>query len=253
MGEYQVLENEMRTEAPILSVEKVSKNFGGLAALNDINLSVRLGEIFGLIGPNGAGKTTLFNLLSGALRPDSGRIVFGEDNITRFKADRRSRLGIGRTFQIAQPFLELTVEENVMTGAITRHIRIKHMREEIQEYIDLVGLTDKRNSPAKQLSTGQRKRLELARALATHPKLMLLDEVTGGVDHASIPVLMELVLRLRDRGVTLLIIEHNVRVISELADRIMFLNRGEKLAEGSPDEISRHPDVVNLYLGSSVA
>lgn len=242
----------MMSEPPFLSVDSVSKNFGGLAALQNVSLSVRQGEIFGLLGPNGAGKTTMFNLISGAFRPTSGFIFFQQKNITHYKADRRSRLGIGRTFQIAQPFTELTVEENVMTGSITRHTRIKHMREEIQEYIDLVGLAEKRHSPAKQLSTGQLKRLELARALATHPKLMLLDEVTGGVDHASISGLIDLVTSLRDRGVTLVVIEHNVGVIMELADRIIFLNRGEKLAEGSPDEISRHPAVVNLYLGSEV-
>jgi branched-chain amino acid transport system ATP-binding protein len=248
-GEY----TEVKREVPILRVQGLSKNFGGLAALRDISLSVREGEIFGLLGPNGAGKTTLFNLISGALRPTSGVILFEERDITGCKPDRRSRLGIGRTFQIVQPFSELTVEENVMTGAITRHTRIKHMREEIQDYIDLVGLAEKRHSRAKQLSTGQLKRLELARALATHPKLMLLDEVTGGVDHATIPGLIDLVSRLRDRGVTLVVIEHNVRVIMELADRVMFLNRGETLAEGSPDDISRHPAVVNLYLGSELA
>jgi branched-chain amino acid transport system ATP-binding protein len=240
-------------QAPILRVDRVSKTFGGLTALLDVSLAVRQGEIFGLLGPNGAGKTTMFNLISGALRPTSGFIFFQEEDVTRYKADRRSRLAIGRTFQIAQPFAELTVEENVMTGAITRHTRIKHMRQEIQEYIDLVGLAEKRYSPAKELSTGQLKRLELARGLATHPKLMLLDEVTGGVDHASIPGLIDLVMRLRDRGVTLVVIEHNVRVIMELADQVAFLNRGEKLAEGSPDEIARHPEVVNLYLGSNVA
>lgn len=238
-------------DGTLLQIEDLGIRFGGLVALEAISFSVRQGEVFGLLGPNGAGKTTLFNLISGALKPSSGRILFEGRNITRAKPDRRSKLGIARTFQITQPFHELSVEENVMVGTITRHSSLTAMRREAAPYVEMVGLEHKRHALAKELSTGQRKRLELARALATRPRLLLLDEVTGGVDHASIRGLVDLVASLRDTGVTLLVVEHNMRVITELADRMVFLNRGRMLVEGAPDEVASHDDVVNLYLGSA--
>ncbi|MCC7275886.1 MAG: ABC transporter ATP-binding protein [Alphaproteobacteria bacterium] len=237
----------------ILRVEGLGIRFGGLVAVNDVAFTVRRGEVFGLLGPNGAGKTTLFNLIAGALRPTSGRIWFEGRDVTRLGPDRRSRRGIARTFQITQPFAELTVEENVMAAALVRHRSLAEMRAAAGPFVEMVGLAHKRHALAKELSTGQRKRLELARAMATGPRLLLLDEVTGGVDQASIPGLIDLVARLRAEGMTLILVEHNMRVIMRLSDRMMFLNRGEKLAEGPPDAIAAHPDVVGLYLGAAHA
>ncbi|MGE0723019.1 MAG: ABC transporter ATP-binding protein [Alphaproteobacteria bacterium] len=237
----------------ILSVDGLGIRFGGLVALNDVGFAVRRGEVYGLLGPNGAGKTTLFHLVAGALRPSAGRIRFEGEDVTGLRPDQRSRRGIGRTFQITQPFAELTVEENVMAAALARSRNLDEMRERAGPFVEMVGLGAKRHALAKELSTGQRKRLELARAMATKPSLLLLDEVTGGVDHASIPGLIELVERLRQTGVTLVIVEHNMRVMMRLADRVMFLNRGEKLAEGTPEEIASHPEVVDLYLGAAHA
>ncbi|MGE0715835.1 MAG: ABC transporter ATP-binding protein [Alphaproteobacteria bacterium] len=241
------------TDDDILRVEGLGIRFGGLVAVAEVDFAVRRGEVFGLLGPNGAGKTTLFHLIAGALQPTTGRIWFEGRDVTALRPDRRSRLGIARTFQITQPFAELTVEENVMAAALVRHRTLAEMREAAGPYVEMVGLAHKRHALAKELSTGQRKRLELARAMATKPSLLLLDEVTGGVDQASIPGLIDLVARLRESGVTLILVEHNMRVIMRLSDRMMFLNRGEKLAEGAPDEIARHPDVVNLYLGAAHA
>ena len=212
----------------LLAAEGLTKRFGGVYANRDVSFSVGRGEIVGLIGPNGAGKTTLFNLVTGFIRPDAGTV---------------------RTFQILKPFPRLTVAENVMIGALARGGGIARAREAAARCLALVGLEHKGDALARELSTGQRKRLEMARALATGPQLLLLDEITGGVDQPSIPGLIALVGRLRDEGVTLLVIEHNMRVIMGLADRVVFLHLGEKLAEDAPQAIASHPEVVALYLG----
>lgn len=240
-------------EHAILELEGINVRFGGLTALENVNLSVSKSEIFALLGPNGAGKTTLFNVIGGILSPDEGRVEFEGRSITGLRQHARCALGIGRTFQITKPFPELTVEENVMAGTITHHRRIADMRADAEKYVDFVGLGEKRHDFAKNLSTGQRKRLEVARVLATRPRLLLLDEITGGVDHASIPGLVELVLRLRTEGVTVVLVEHNMRVITELADRALFLDRGVVLARGTPQELAEHPDVIALYLESEHA
>lgn len=237
----------------ILTLDQIGVRFGGVTALDGVDLGVREGEIFALLGPNGAGKTTLFNVIGGILAPSEGHVAFRDQDIAKLQPYARCKLGIARTFQITQPFPELTVEENVMVGAITHHRRIADMRADIGDYIDFVGLAEKRFDFAKQLSTGQRKRLEIARAMATRPRLLLLDEITGGVDHASIPGLVELVKRLRGEGVTVVIIEHNMQVLTELADRGLFLNRGNVLARGTPQELAEHPDVIALYLESEHA
>lgn len=239
--------------ADLLVITELSKNFGGVCASDRVNFTVEIGEIVGLIGPNGAGKTTVFNLISGFVRPDSGRVIFDDKDVTGLRPDQINRLGIARTFQILKPFLRMTVEENVMVGALVRHPRLAVARELACHCIKLVGLDHKRDAMGDELSTGQRKRLEMARAMATEPRLLLLDEITGGVDQPSIPGLMNLVGSLRDEGVTLLIIEHNMRVVMELADRVIFLNLGAKLAEGPPREVAANPDVRRLYLGSGNA
>lgn len=234
-----------------LETRNLSVHFGGLSALDSVDLAVVRGEIFGLLGPNGAGKTTMLNLIGGAERPSSGTVLFNGCDISAWRPDRRARAGIARTFQITRPFEDLTVEENVMVGFQPRVARIAAMREASRDIVDLVGLSHKRRDPAKSLSTGQRKRLELARALATGPSLLLMDEVTGGVDQASIPGLTQLVARLKETGITIVLIEHNMKVMTELCDRMMFLNRGRTVAVGAPADVMRRPEVVDLYLGQA--
>ena len=236
--------------AGLLEIRGLGKRFGGVYASRNVSFEVDAGAIVGLIGPNGAGKTTLFNLITGFLTPDAGEVRFDGREVTGLRPDVLSRRGIARTFQILKPFARLTVEENVMVGALARGESMAQAREAARRCLELVGIGHKAADLARNLSTGQRKRLEMARAMATRPRLLLLDELTGGVDQPSIPGLIELVARLRSEGVTLLVIEHNMRVIMGLADKVVFLHLGEKLAEGAPSEIARHPAVVNLYLGS---
>ncbi|HEY9531464.1 MAG TPA: ABC transporter ATP-binding protein [Burkholderiales bacterium] len=234
----------------LLKVRGLTRKFGGVFANNDISFDVAAGSVVGLIGPNGAGKTTVFNLITGFLTPDAGEVRFEDRDITGKRPDLLSRRGIARTFQVLRPFPRLTVEENVMVGPIARGESMAAARQRAGECLELVGIRHKAKDLARGLSTGQRKRLEMARAMATQPRLLLLDEITGGVDQPSIPGLIALVARLREEGVTLLVIEHNMRVIMELAEKVVFLHLGEKVAEGAPAEIARHPRVVELYLGS---
>jgi branched-chain amino acid transport system ATP-binding protein len=236
--------------ARLLEIRGLSKRFGGVYASRDVSFDVEAGKIVGLIGPNGAGKTTIFNLVTGFLAPDAGEVRFDGRSISGLRPDQLSRRGVARTFQILKPFPRLTVEENVMVGALARGESLAQARARAQHCLRLVGIEHKGADLARNLSTGQRKRLEMARVMATQPRLLLLDEVTGGVDQPSVPGLIELVARLRSEGVTLLVIEHNMRVIMGLADKVVFLHLGEKLAEGAPAEIARHPAVVSLYLGS---
>jgi branched-chain amino acid transport system ATP-binding protein len=239
--------------AALLEVRGLSRRFGGVSANHDVSFDVPAGAIVGLIGPNGAGKTTSFNLITGFLEPDAGKVRFEGRDVTGMRPDLLSRLGIARTFQVLRPFPRLTVEENVMVGPIARGESIPAARSRARECLALVGILHKASDLARSLSTGQRKRLEMARAMATQPRLLLLDEITGGVDQPSIPGLIGLVGRLREQGVTLLVIEHNMRVIMELAEKVVFLHLGEKLAEGPPQEIARDPKVVELYLGRAHA
>ncbi|WP_342640131.1 ABC transporter ATP-binding protein [Rhodoligotrophos ferricapiens] len=236
---------------PLLKVDGITMSFGGIVAIDNLSLTVQPGEILALMGPNGAGKTTTFHVIAGVHSPNSGKIIFNGQDITGLKPDGRCRAGVARTFQITQPFHELTVEENVMVGALAHNSTMAEARADARRYVEMVGLADRADVLAKGLSTGQRKRLEMARAMATRPKLLLLDEVTGGVDQKSIPGLIDLVKRLRSEGLTLVIIEHNMRVINELADRAIFMNRGIRMAEGTPAEIAQHPEVIDLYLGEA--
>lgn len=235
----------------LLELTALGVRFGGLVAVNGINLSVVKNEVFGLLGPNGAGKTTLFNLIAGVTAPTSGSVRYNGHDISRSSVHWRARNGIARTFQITQPFGSLTVLENVVVGGMLKERRMSVIREEADELLHYVGLSAKRDSLADSLSTGQRKRLELARALAIKPSLLLMDEVTGGVDQPSIPGLISLVGSLKWRGLTVILIEHNMKVMSELCDRVLFMNQGEMLVQGTPSHVLNHPDVARLYLGEN--
>ena len=235
----------------LLEARGVSKWFGGLQANRNISLDVADGEILGLIGPNGAGKTTFFNVVAGVFRPEAGLLRFQGQEIVGASPHAVNRLGIARTFQIPRPFASMTVLDNVLVGAAARGRGGSAANAQARQLLEAVGLGERIHAPSSGLSTGQRKRLELARALSTQPTLLLLDEVTGGVDQRSIPGLIQLVREVRERGVTIILIEHNMRVMQQLADRIVAFNLGEVIAVGSPAEVSRHPEVVRIYFGDS--
>ena len=234
----------------ILKVENLSKSFGGIHGNQDISFEVQAGEILGVIGPNGAGKSTLFDLITGFTKPDKGSVIFQDQNIFGLRPDKISNLGVGRTFQKLKPFADQTLLENVMIGAFSKESNQKVARDKALEIIEFVQLLEKRHHYAKELSTGQRKRLELARALATDPKLLLMDEVTGGVDQKTIPGLVEPVKKLRDRGVTVITIEHNINIIMDISNHVLALDQGKKIAFGQPKEIQNNQKVIDAYLGT---
>jgi branched-chain amino acid transport system ATP-binding protein len=234
----------------ILTVTNLSKSFGGINANKDISFQVNQGEILGVIGPNGAGKSTLFDLLTGYTKPDSGKIVYKDKNIFSLRPDVISNLGIGRTFQKLKPFSDQTLLENVMIGAFAKENNIKKARDKALEIIEFVDLIEKRHHYARELSTGQRKRLELARAMAIKPDLLLMDEVTGGVDQKTIPGIVQLLKKLKKTGVTIITIEHNINIIMEISDNILALDQGEKIAYGKAKEIQNNKKVIDAYLGT---
>jgi len=234
----------------ILEIKNLSKFFGGIKANNNINFDVSKGEILGVIGPNGAGKSTLFDLITGYTKPDSGEILYKNKNIFGQRPDTISNMGIGRTFQKLKPFSDQTLLENVMIGAFAKENNIKKARDNALEIIDFVDLIEKRYHYAKELSTGQRKRLELARAMATKPDLLLMDEVTGGVDQKTIPGLIDLLKKLRKLGTTIITIEHSIKIIMELSDNILALDQGQNIAYGKPLEIQNNKKVIDAYLGT---
>ena len=221
--------------------------------VENMNMVIPSGRSVGLLGRNGAGKSTVFELLTGFHSADAGRVRFQGRPILGLRPDQINRLGMGRTFQKLKPFQRMTVEENVMVGGLQHDADLGAAREQALTALYFVGLLDKRNADAGTLSTGQRKRLELARAMATGPKLLLLDEVTGGVDQRSIPALTELGGRLRSQGTTLIVIEHNMQVLMSLADRILALHLGRKIAVGTPREIQEDTLVIESYLGAAYA
>ena len=233
----------------LLSIAGVSKRFGGIVANQGISFDVAPGELVGIIGPNGAGKSTLFEIITGFYHPDEGVVSLDGARLTGLSPDAICRRGVARTFQKLRPFQGLTVLDNVMVGALTRTRDVRHARERARELVGKVGLAEKAEAHARTLSTGQRKRLELARALATEPRVLLLDEVTGGVDQRTIPELVQLVRDLHAGGLTVLVIEHNMRVITAVAQRIVALQLGEVIADGPPDVVTRDRRVVEAYLG----
>jgi branched-chain amino acid transport system ATP-binding protein len=236
----------------ILVAEGLIKHFGGLAAVSEVDVDVRKGEILGLIGPNGAGKTTLFNLLSGALRPNAGTIRFKDREITTLKPHEISRMGIARTFQSVKVFPRMSSFNNAFLGhAFGRghSTPSKTGRAETEEILEFTGLREYRDVPASDLILANQKRLEVARGLATKPDILLLDELMAGLTPTEVGEAMGLVNRIRDRGVTIVMIEHVMKAIMTICDRIFVLHHGEKIAEGSPEEIVRNEMVIEIYLG----
>jgi len=233
----------------VLTLEGVTKRFGGLTAVRAVSLEVRPGELLGIIGPNGAGKTTLFNVIAGYYRPDEGRVRFDGRDVTGLPAHAISRLGLTRTFQIVKPFGNLSVADNVMIGALTRVRHVAEARAEAERVIALCGLGPHAHARARALPIALRKRLEVARALATRPRLLLLDEVMAGLNPTELGGIIELVHRLHGEGVTLIVIEHIMAAMMRLARRIVMLHHGEKIAEGTPQEIAHDRRVIDAYLG----
>jgi branched-chain amino acid transport system ATP-binding protein len=233
----------------LLKLTKLSKSFGGLQAVKGVDLEIHQDEIFGLIGPNGSGKTTIFNLISGALRPTEGSIKFREEEITHLKPHEICKRGIARTFQIARPFADVTVRKNVMIGALNKAPDVSKAARITDEVLSITNLLDKKDANGKNLTISERRRLELARSLATKPELLMLDEPMAGLNPTEIEEMSELLRQIRKMGITIFIIEHVLQAIMTLSNRIAVLNYGEKIAQGTPEEIGANHRVVEAYLG----
>ena len=240
---------------PILKVTGVARNFGGIVAVRDVSFELAAGEIVGLIGPNGAGKTTLINLITGVHPANSGSIVFDGADVTRQKPFQAARRGIARTFQIVQPFPEMTVLQNVTAGALfaRQSGSITDAVEESREHLKFVGLADLAETPAASLTLPNRKRLELAKSLAMRPRLLLLDEVNAGLNPTEISGALDLIRDISARGITIVIIEHLMKVVFSLSHRILVLHHGELISGGLPNEVAKDERVVEAYLGSKFA
>ncbi len=237
---------------PLLEIEGLTRRFGGLAAVAGVDFHVDRGEIVGVIGPNGAGKTTMFNLISGGYSPTAGTIRFKGENISGLKPHQICKLGVARTFQSVRIFANMTVLENVLLGSLFGMSAKSHMPDamaQARHLLKSVELSDKERNLARDLSVANQKRIELARALATNPELVLLDEIIAGLNPAEIIQFMELIKGIREQGITVVMIEHVMKVIMEISDRIVVLHHGEKIAEGAPTEIAKSQKVIEVYLG----
>ncbi len=240
----------MTLKTPILSVAGVTKSFGGLVAIRDLSFDIQTGEAVGLMGPNGAGKTTLLNVIAGEYKPDSGAIKFDGNDITGFPPHKICHLGIARTYQIPQPFVNLTARQNIVVAArFGRGLEKAAAEREASDILDIVGLSERQDTLAKDLATITLKVLELARALATKPALVLLDEVAAGLTEAEIPQLLDTLKKVRAMGITFLLIEHVISVMMQAVDRIVVMDEGMKIAEGPPDKIMKDEKVTEAYLG----
>lgn len=235
----------------LLSIQGVTKRFGGLQALTNVTFDLPEGQILGLIGPNGAGKTTLFNAVNGVYPPEEGRIIFRDEDVTNAKTYHHARMGMARTHQIVQPLNELTVRENVMVGACfgRENQNLRQAAEIAEEVLEFLGLHTRIDQLAGSLNVGPKKRLEMARALAARPYLLLLDEVLAGLTPSEIGGMVETVKKIRERGITIIMIEHVMKAVMNVSDRIVVLDYGIQIAEGTPDEISSNEKVIEAYLG----
>ena len=233
----------------VLEAKNVTKKFGGLVANEDVSIHLNKGEILGMIGANGAGKTTMFNMLSGALSVTSGQIIYKGKEIQNKPANEICKLGLGRTYQIVQPFTTLSVRENVMVGAFLRYPKLQDAERKADEVLKFTGLYDVRDVRGDNLPLVKLKRMEVAKALVTEPDVLLLDEVTAGVNPKEHPAFMKLVRDIRDSGVSIIIIEHVMRVIMNISDRMYVLNQGKLIAEGTPAEVAANPLVIQSYFG----
>jgi len=251
----------------LLKVQGLTRAFGGVVALEDVEMRIGEDEILGLIGPNGAGKTTLFNVISGVLKPDRGAIFFRDREITGLMAHQITAAGIARTFQNVRLFPEMTVLENVLVGRHTRTssglaaalLKMPSERREegrTRQYcldlLESLGMSERAEEPSKNLPFGMMRLLEIARALASEPRLLLLDEPAAGLNHAETDRLSETIMKIRDRGVAIIVVEHDMRLVMDISDRVVVLNQGKKLAEGAPREIQNNPEVIAAYLGETI-
>lgn len=242
-----------RKHMALLEVKKLTKAFGGLMAVNNVTFKIERGEIFGLIGPNGSGKTTTFNCINNFSPITSGDIFFKEKSIKGLKTHKTCHLGIGRTFQVVKPLSRMTVIGNVTASAFCRVNTIKEARDEAYRVLDFCNLLKEKDKLAKSLPIEGRKRLEIARALATKPELLLLDEIAAGLNLSELDEAIDLIKRIRDKGITILIIEHIMKVIMTISDRIHAINFGQTIAEGTPQEVANNPEVIEAYLGAEYA
>jgi len=242
----------------VLETRDIWKRFGGIIALRNINIKVFKGELLGIIGPNGSGKTTLFNIITGFLKPDKGRIILSGEDVTGFPPHEMVKRGVVRTFQLVKPFMGMNVLDNIRVALYMRHGLMSRVSEreiigEAREILKMIGLSHREDVSADSLSHGEKKKLEIGRALALKPKILLLDEPTGGLTTAEIDDIIRLIKNIHENGTTVVVVEHNMRVIMNLSERLIALNSGVVIAEGDPKEVVSNPEVVKAYLGERFA